>query len=369
MVDGGGKALRVVALSLAILNLANAQNSRSEDSAKIVSAESSDQETTNIDNYKMEARWEEDPPAIKSVKHVGWKSGRLSWAKDSYLEALKHSRTSTDPREGVIGAAGEATSGSTSFQRRKEYVQGPVYSGKDEESGTSPRIVHGAQDRDSFSLPTRTSGDFGAVQNTYGPPQPPRGSYGPPSNGYSPYGEYSGGAYLPPQQAYGPPAPTYGAGVPHGITDISQITLPTIDFSWPFALKLNAFTIAKILLKLVIFKMIVKFIAIICLLLFIPKLEIKKDNKGDMHDDDDEGRGLLVDSWVSERLNLLTLVLNNAVEKYENLNKGRWSSNEECSTMECRIQRAFTHDETWQDYRQLLRSYVSEESRSVRAKS
>lgn len=54
---------------------------------------------------------------------------------------------------------------------------------------------------------------------------------------------------------------------------------------------MNAFTIAKILLKLVIFKMIVKFIAIICLLLFIPKLEIKKGNKGEM--DDDEGRGLL----------------------------------------------------------------------------
>lgn len=210
MIDGGGKALRVLALSLAILNLANAQNSTSEDSAKIVSTESSDRETTTIDNDKMEARWEEDPPAIKSVKHVAWKSGRLSWAKDSYLEALKHSRTSTDPREGVIGAAGESTSGSTSFQRRKEYAQGPVYSGKGEESGTSPRIVHGAQNRDSFmvpsdsySLPTRTSGDFGAVQNTYGPPQPPRGSYGPPSNGYSPYGDYSGGAYLPPQQGEG----------------------------------------------------------------------------------------------------------------------------------------------------------------------
>jgi uncharacterized membrane protein len=62
--------------------------------------------------------------------------------------------------------------------------------------------------------------------------------------------------------------------------------LPSIDLGLPFALKLNAFTIAKIILKLVIFKMIVKFITVICLLLFIPKLEIikKKVNK----DEDDE---------------------------------------------------------------------------------
>lgn len=76
-----------------------------------------------------------------------------------------------------------------------------------------------------------------------------------------------------------------------------QLSLPSIDFSWPFALKLNAFTLAKILLKLVIFKMIVKFIAVICLLLFIPKLEIKKGNKGNnmegSNDDEDEGRRFL----------------------------------------------------------------------------
>lgn len=67
---------------------------------------------------------------------------------------------------------------------------------------------------------------------------------------------------------------------------MSQLpSLPSIDFAWPLAIKFNAFTIAKILLKLVIFKLIVKFIAIICLLLFIPKLEIKSD-KDDMEDDD-----------------------------------------------------------------------------------
>lgn len=86
-----------------------------------------------------------------------------------------------------------------------------------------------------------------------------------------------------------PPSPVYGA--PYSLPDVSHISiLPTFDLSWPIALKLNAFTIAKIILKLVIFKMIVKFIAVICLLLFIPKLEIikKKGNK----DEDDEERSL-----------------------------------------------------------------------------
>lgn len=68
-----------------------------------------------------------------------------------------------------------------------------------------------------------------------------------------------------------------------------HLGIPSVDFSWPFALKLNAFTLAKIILKLVIFKMIVKFIAVICLLLFIPKLEIKKGNKGSSESGDDDG--------------------------------------------------------------------------------
>lgn len=84
--------------------------------------------------------------------------------------------------------------------------------------------------------------------------------------------------------------------MPHGMSESPHIVLPSLDFSWPLALKLNAFTMAKILLKLVIFKMIVKFIAVICLLLFIPKLEFKKkgnkpgSNSDDDDDGDDEGR-------------------------------------------------------------------------------
>lgn len=236
MVDAAGtlRVACVLAVSLMLLNLANAGSSRNstdtEDSTKTTKLIASDEETTKIDNGKMEARWGEDPPIVKLPKSTTWKSGRLNWNKDSYIEALKHSRTSTDPREGVIAAERTSTSGPTTFQRRKEHLPGPVYLPNDRDD-TSPRIVHGSYDRNSFSvvpsdtysLPTKSSGDFGAVQNSYGaphppqssygpphspqdsygPPQPPKVSYGPPSNGYSSYSDYSGGSYLPPQQGEG----------------------------------------------------------------------------------------------------------------------------------------------------------------------
>ncbi|XP_076296053.1 uncharacterized protein LOC143216661 isoform X2 [Lasioglossum baleicum] len=296
-----------------------------------------------------------DAIPLKSAK--GWKIGRASSARDSYLEALSHSRTSTDPREGVVST--DATSPS---QRRREYISGPVYTGKD--SDTHPRIVYGSPDRDSFSmvpsdsysLPTRGSTDFTGFQNSYSQSQPPRATYGPPSHSY-PTAPHN---YSPPQQAYGPPAPVYGA--PHGISESPTFVLPTIDFSWPFALKLNAFTLAKIILKLVIFKMIVKFIAVICLLLFIPKLEIKKKvNRPSMQDDDDdddddEGRRSLngeIHPRFWRRLNELAAFASNAFEEYESLN-GAGRSNE--GSIEFR--------ETWHDYDLLLRSYALEEARS-----
>ncbi|XP_076651500.1 uncharacterized protein LOC143358326 isoform X2 [Halictus rubicundus] len=310
-----------------------------------------------------------DPVAPKSAKGVGWKIGRASSTRDSYLEALSHSRTSTDPREGVVSM--DATSPS---QRRREYVAGPVYTGKDADSAnTHPRIVYGSPDRDSFSmvpsdsysLPSRGSVDFAGFQNSYGQSQPPRATYGPPSHSY-PTATYN----YPPQQAYGPPAPVYGA--PHGISESPSFVLPTIDFSWPFALKLNAFTLAKILLKLVIFKMIVKFIAVICLLLFIPKLEIKKKgNRPSMHDDDDdddnddEGRRSIdgeIHPRFWRRLNELAAFASDAFEEYESLNDAGRSN-------EGSVSQRRPLGETWHDYGLLLRSYALEEARFARSKS
>lgn len=49
-----------------------------------------------------------------------------------------------------------------------------------------------------------------------------------------------------------------------------------------FKFKLDLFTIGKILIKLIIFKKIIKFIALICLLLFLPRLQTKPLNLVDM---------------------------------------------------------------------------------------
>lgn len=49
-----------------------------------------------------------------------------------------------------------------------------------------------------------------------------------------------------------------------------------------FKFKLDLFTIGKILIKLIIFKKIVKFIALICLLLFLPRLQTKPLNVVEM---------------------------------------------------------------------------------------
>lgn len=98
-----------------------------------------------------------------------------------------------------------------------------------------------------------------AAQGAYGPPAPPP-AYGPPA---------------PPPFVYGPPAPPiYGPpsssvqvfyGMPHALT----------SFWEKLKFKLDLFTIGKILLKLVLFKKFVSWVALICLLFFIPSLKSK----------------------------------------------------------------------------------------------
>lgn len=51
-----------------------------------------------------------------------------------------------------------------------------------------------------------------------------------------------------------------------------------LGFLDKFKLKLDLFTLGKILLKAVIFKKVISFIAILCLLLFIPSLKPDKDD-------------------------------------------------------------------------------------------
>ncbi|XP_012063223.1 PREDICTED: uncharacterized protein LOC105626532 [Atta cephalotes] len=302
------------------------------------------------------------------------KSPKTAWKKDSYLQALMHSHNSDDLREGIV-----QTDSKTKINRR-EYVQGPIYKPETEYgspdsiyASKSPRIIYGEPNAlsssDSYSQSFKSSMDYNnrysVPQNSYGPPQ---NSYESPNNGpislypqTSSYG--SSGNYLPPQQGYGSsihtsiPPPVYSA--PYALSDVAQISLlPSIDLGLPFALKLNAFTIAKIILKLVIFKMIVKFIAVICLLLFIPKLEIIKKK---VSNKDDEDRKFSAPYVSMETLNNFEDIVKSSVEKYETQNNARSNSTKKCTTPACRIVEAFTFHESWHDYLNLFKSYVEEE--------
>ncbi|XP_046749776.1 uncharacterized protein LOC124413314 [Diprion similis] len=330
--------------------------------------------------------------------------------KDSYLDALVHSRISKDDKEGVVPMS-VRVNGPKIF--RRDYSEGPVYRPESERYGAPVKNqgpVYGPPDfegptapaptqptffptpSNSFSLPEHsfdifdpstgygspspTHGkpqtsygapqpSYGAPQTSYGAPQTPQNSYGPPSVSYGPpppqnvYGPPSS-SYLPaqgPQQGeargYGPPAPTYGA--PYALPGMPSLpSIPMIDFTWPFALKLNAFTLAKVILKLVIFKLIVKFIAIICLLLFIPKLET--DKKDDKQEDDYEGRA----NGDMDRLNFLTAMVLGSIEK-------QYEKNEkiDCTSFTCRFRRALTYGESWADYLRLFNSYAVEEVQKV----
>ncbi|CAL1673812.1 unnamed protein product [Lasius platythorax] len=316
---------------------------------------------------------------IVDSRYLASKSPKTAWKRDSYLEALRHSRNSDDPREGIV-----QTDLKTKTNRR-EYVQGPVYRqeteyGSSESSYASknPRITYGGPSDSypqSFKQSMGYNDHYNVPQNSYGPPQNP---YGPPQDApsfypqTSSYGPQQGNSYPPPQQGYGPsihtsiPTPIYSA--PYALPDVSHISLlPSFDLGLPFALKLNAFTIAKIILKLVIFKMIVKFIAAICLLLFIPKLEIIK-KKVSNKDDDDEERSLSSPFTSLETLNSLEGVVRNSVEKYEAQNSARSNSTEKCTTLTCRITEALTFHESWYDYLNLFNSYVEEERQLTKQK-
>ncbi|KAL0119322.1 hypothetical protein PUN28_009712 [Cardiocondyla obscurior] len=301
------------------------------------------------------------------------KSSKTAWKRDSYLQALMHSRTSDDPREGVVQADLK-----TKANRREG--QGPIYKPGNEYDSPdsiyapkSPRISYGRPNAPSLSdsysqsfRPLDYNEHYGPPKNSYGPPQ---NSYGPPNDGapYYPQISFESPGSYPSSHGYGPsiqpavPTPVYGA--PYSLSDVAHISLlPSIDLGLPLALKLNAFTIAKIILKLVIFKMIVKFIAVICLLLFIPKLEIIKKKVSNKDDDEEEEERNFSSPYASlQTLNNLEDVVKSSVEKYKEQNSVRLNSTEKCTTLTCRFTQAFTFHESWQGYLNLFKSYVEEE--------
>lgn len=159
----------------------------------------------------------------------------------------------------------------------------------------------------------QTTGEYPAASGSYDPqplgynypePSTPAPEYGPPAVEYGPpaveYGPPStpapylppapAMAYGPPSSVYGPPAPVYGPpapvyGPPKPIYGPPSYYHPREESLFSkFKFKLDLFTIGKIILKLLFFKKIIKFLGIICLLLFLPKLKGLFEDKKDKED-------------------------------------------------------------------------------------
>lgn len=146
-------------------------------------------------------------------------------------------------------------------------------------------ITENPKERPLISTPFRTDfvpgaslDDFGATYPSagydykpYGPPPAQSPSYGPPHPTYGPPPHFSS---PPPHHhhmypVYGPPPTQAARG----------------DWLWDkFHFKFDLLTVGKILLKLLIFKKIVKFIGVICLLMFLPTLIEKKKEQANDND-------------------------------------------------------------------------------------
>lgn len=173
--------------------------------------------------------------------------------------------------------------------------------GSDTTSYNSAENSHSSSDSThspSFGFPAHT---YGASASTYGSPVPTQGA--PVSNYGAPVYNYGASAptHLAPVSNYGASAYNYGApaqsyGTPHSAYGVPASYYPAPLMEMPMHAqkssashwlltkifkKFDLIVMSKILLKLIIFKKIVKFIGIICLLLFIPTLKKKFSDETD----------------------------------------------------------------------------------------
>uniref|UniRef100_A0A336MN52 CSON004151 protein n=1 Tax=Culicoides sonorensis TaxID=179676 RepID=A0A336MN52_CULSO len=211
---------------------------------------------------------------------------------DSYLAALIASKA-TDP---------------TFSKNRREDNSYPVYNVPDSFDKSNSNGYDYKPPSTSYGQPIDT---YVPPASSYGGPyhKPPQSSYGPPSYAAPVYLQAPPPNYVP----YGPPAEESSKG-----GSLEKWLLEKIKF------KIDFYTIGKILLKLVIFKKIVKFIGLICLLMFIPTLKKKlgMDDKDqhDSEDSEDSEERLLKNSNAfhisSRKLDDLTLMLTRAIETF-----------------------------------------------------
>ncbi|XP_068617452.1 LOW QUALITY PROTEIN: uncharacterized protein [Battus philenor] len=235
---------------------------------------------------------------------------------DTYLDAYSKSRVEAEKsKQGVIiitAKDGEKKITNRDDSYQSVYDYSPPYSSSDSSSFSSPGSSYSAPTASNsysppsnYGPPVKFESDitYSAPSNTYGPPSssygPPSSSYGPPSSSYGPP-THTGGPY-PPAPTYGPPSYSYGPPVHKPLPPIYgpplkpsygiPYTAPGLGFLDKLSLKLDILTIAKLMLKFLIFKKIVTMIAVVCMLLVIPKLiSFKKDDGASGNTNDDEDR-------------------------------------------------------------------------------
>lgn len=226
---------------------------------------------------------------------------------DTYLDAYSKSRVEAEKaKQGVViitAKDGEKKISNRDDSYQSGYDYSPPFSSDSSFSSSGSPSYSGPSASNSYS-PSPSYGSpvkfepeitYNSPPNTYGPPSP---NYGPPAQSYGPPGHAQ--TYGPPAQTYGPPAQSYGPpihkplpppiyGPPLKPSYGVPYTAPALGFLDKLSLKLDILTIAKLLLKLLIFKKLVTMLAVVCMLLVIPKLiSFKKDSNGGGNTDEDE---------------------------------------------------------------------------------
>lgn len=241
---------------------------------------------------------------------------------DTYLEAYSKSRVEAEKaKQGVViitAKDGEKKISNRDDSYSSGYDYTPSFSNDNSFSSSASSSVSGPSASNSY-LPSSSYGSpvkfeseitYNAPPNTYGPPAhtygPPAQTYGPPAQTYGPPAQTYGlpaQTYGPPAHTYGPPAPSYGPpihkplppplpppiyGPPLKPSYGVPYTAPAFGFLDKLAFKLDILTIAKLLLKLLIFKKLVTMLAVVCMLMVIPKLvSFKKDAPEPSTDEED----------------------------------------------------------------------------------
>ncbi|XP_049872318.1 uncharacterized protein LOC126371140 [Pectinophora gossypiella] len=234
---------------------------------------------------------------------------------DTYLEAYSKSRIEAEKaKQGVVIIT--AKDGEKKISNRDDsytgYDYSPPYSESSSFSSSGPSFSGPSSGPSasnylppsSYGPPVKFESDitYNSPPNTYGPPSnnygPPANSYGPPAHTYGPPTQ----TYGPPTQTYGPPAQSYGPPVHKPLPPVYgpplkpsygvPYTAPGLGFLDKLSLKLDILTVAKLMLKFLIFKKIVTMIAVVCMLLVIPKLiSFKKDGHSASNDEEDRKFG------------------------------------------------------------------------------